>query len=89
MDIQYLSAKDAAAAKQVSIAAIYLAWNTGLLRYTLIAGKRVTTQEWLDEYTPLRNDERKGAKLKTRKEPKRKKKSVHSEKESSDFVKSA
>lgn len=63
----YLSAKEAAERKNVTVQAIYAAWERGLLAHEIIAGKRVTTEAALAEYIPLRRDERKGVKYRWRK----------------------
>ena len=59
----YLSAKQAARIKEVTPAAIYAAFDSGLLAYEIVADKKVTTEEALALYKPLRRHERKGVKL--------------------------
>ena len=63
----YLSAKQAALMKGVTPAAIYAAFESGLLAYEIVADKKVTTEEALARYSPLRRNERKGVKLALRK----------------------
>ena len=59
----YLSAKEAALRKGVTPAAIYAAFESGLLPYEIIAGKKVTTEAALKGYHPIFNHARAGRKL--------------------------
>ena len=63
----YLSAKQAAQIKGVTPAAIYAAFESGLLAYEVVADKKVTTESALAAYTPLPRNARKGVKLGPRK----------------------
>ena len=57
---EYLSASEAAARKNVSRAAIYLAVRSGNLPHQIIAGKIVLKAKDVDAYEPIPNDERAG-----------------------------